>query len=113
MPRQRAFEAGTIEYHHLVSSGGRHQSPCVPGGSRAAFLRKQREPLPDPRPVRSSDKDSDKTPTDPKLWSELSEAQKQRYPSDWEAQESQGPITLHSEEHLGVFNEQVRSPRLG
>ena len=59
------------------------------------------------RPVRSSDKDSDKTPTDPKLWSELTEAQKQRYPGDWEAQESQGPITLHSEEHLGASDQGV------
>jgi hypothetical protein len=59
------------------------------------------------RPVRSSDRDSDKTPTDPKLWSELTEAQKQRYPGDWEAQESQGPITLHSEEHLGVSDQGV------
>ena len=31
---------------------------------------------------------------------ELSEEERQRYPSDWEAQMSQGPITLHSEEHL-------------
>jgi nitrite reductase/ring-hydroxylating ferredoxin subunit len=40
-----------------------------------------------------------------KLWSELTEAEHQRFPGDYEAQVSQGPITLHSEEHL------VRSDR--
>lgn len=33
-------------------------------------------------------------------WSELTEAEHQRFPGDYEAQVSQGPITLHSEEHL-------------
>jgi phenylpropionate dioxygenase-like ring-hydroxylating dioxygenase large terminal subunit len=36
----------------------------------------------------------------PKPWLEMSEAERQAFPSDWEAQGSQGPITLHSEEHL-------------
>ena len=35
-----------------------------------------------------------------KLWSELTEPEHQRFPGDYEAQVSQGPITLHSEEHL-------------
>src|SRR6185436_9485928 len=35
-----------------------------------------------------------------KAWSELSEEEHRRYPGDYEAQTSQGPITLHSEEHL-------------
>ena len=35
-----------------------------------------------------------------KLWSELTEAEHQRFPGDYEAQVSQGPITYHSEEHL-------------
>ena len=35
-----------------------------------------------------------------KSWSELSEEEHRRYPGDYEAQTSQGPITLHSEEHL-------------
>jgi nitrite reductase/ring-hydroxylating ferredoxin subunit len=35
-----------------------------------------------------------------KLWSELTEAEHQRFPGDYEAQVSQGPITWHSEEHL-------------
>ena len=35
-----------------------------------------------------------------RLWAELSEEEHQRYPGDYEAQVSQGPITLHSEEHL-------------
>lgn len=37
---------------------------------------------------------------DGKTWSEMSEAEHQLYPGDFEAQSSQGPITLHSEEHL-------------
>ena len=35
-----------------------------------------------------------------KLWSELTAEEHQRLPGDYEAQVSQGPITLHSEEHL-------------
>jgi phenylpropionate dioxygenase-like ring-hydroxylating dioxygenase large terminal subunit len=35
-----------------------------------------------------------------KLWSELTEAEHQRFPGDYEAQVSQGAITYHSEEHL-------------
>jgi phenylpropionate dioxygenase-like ring-hydroxylating dioxygenase large terminal subunit len=35
-----------------------------------------------------------------KRWIEMTEEERQRSPSDWEAQCSQGPITLHSEEHL-------------
>jgi hypothetical protein len=37
---------------------------------------------------------------DGKLWSELTDAEHQRLPGDYEAQVGQGPITLHSEEHL-------------
>lgn len=54
------------------------------------------------RPSRYTDDDADRTPTRPKLWSELSEEHKQKFPGDWEAQISQGPITLHSEEHLAT-----------
>lgn len=35
-----------------------------------------------------------------KLWAELTDEEHQRFPGDYEAQVSQGPITLHSEEHL-------------
>ncbi len=35
-----------------------------------------------------------------KLWSELTPEEHQRFPGDYEAQVSQGPITFHSEEHL-------------
>jgi phenylpropionate dioxygenase-like ring-hydroxylating dioxygenase large terminal subunit len=35
-----------------------------------------------------------------KSWGELSEAEHQRFPGDFEAQAGQGPISLHSEEHL-------------
>jgi hypothetical protein len=35
-----------------------------------------------------------------KHWSELSAAEHQQFPGDYEAQVSQGSITLHSEEHL-------------
>ncbi len=37
---------------------------------------------------------------DGKRWSELTEAEHQRMPGDYEAQVGQGPISLHSEEHL-------------
>lgn len=36
-----------------------------------------------------------------KLWEELTEAEHQRFPGDYEAQVGQGPITYHSEEHFG------------
>lgn len=35
-----------------------------------------------------------------KSWFDLSEEEHQRFPGDFEAQVGQGPITLHSEEHL-------------
>lgn len=35
----------------------------------------------------------------------------QRFPGDWEAQRSQGPITLHSEEHLATSDRGVRMLR--
>lgn len=35
-----------------------------------------------------------------KLWTDLSEQEKQDYPGDFEAQSSQGKINLHSDEHL-------------
>lgn len=37
--------------------------------------------------------------------------QAQRFPGDWEAQGSQGPITLHSEEHLASSDSGVRTLR--
>jgi phenylpropionate dioxygenase-like ring-hydroxylating dioxygenase large terminal subunit len=37
---------------------------------------------------------------DGKDWSEMSEAEHQRHPGDYEAQVGQGPITMHSEEHF-------------
>ena len=35
-----------------------------------------------------------------KLWGEMTEAERQRFPGDFEAQSGQGPVSLHSEEHL-------------
>src|SRR6478735_8079267 len=37
-----------------------------------------------------------------KLWEELSEAEHQIYPGDYEAMVSQGPVAKHSEEHLAT-----------
>jgi nitrite reductase/ring-hydroxylating ferredoxin subunit len=37
---------------------------------------------------------------DGRLWEDLSEAEHQRMPGDYEAMVSQGPIAMHSEEHL-------------
>ncbi len=36
-----------------------------------------------------------------KRWAEMTEREHQDFPGDWEAQVGQGPITFHSEEHLG------------
>jgi hypothetical protein len=36
-----------------------------------------------------------------KLWSEMMEQERQDAPGDYEAQAGQGPVSLHSEEHLG------------
>ena len=42
-----------------------------------------------------------------KTWFELSDEEHQRYPGDYEAQVSQGNITLHSEEHLASSDKGV------
>ncbi len=46
-----------------------------------------------------------------KIWSEMSEEEHQRFPGDWEAQVGQGPISLHSEEHLAPSDRGVRMAR--
>jgi len=43
-----------------------------------------------------------------KTWFELDDAGHQRFPGDFEAQVSQGKVTLHSEEHLAFSDEGVR-----
>lgn len=48
-----------------------------------------------------------------KKWSELTEEEHRRYPGDWEAQSGQGPITLHSEEHLAGSDGAIRLIRAG
>ena len=42
-----------------------------------------------------------------KFWWELTEAEHQQFPGDFETQVSQGPITLHSEEHLASSDKGV------
>lgn len=42
-----------------------------------------------------------------KAWAELTGEEHQRFPGDWEAQVGQGPITLHSEEHLATSDRGV------
>ena len=42
-----------------------------------------------------------------KLWWDLTEAEHQRFPGDFEAQTGQGPITLHSEEHFATSDKGV------
>ncbi len=44
-------------------------------------------------------------------WSELTDAEKQMRPGDWEAQVGQGPISLHSEDHLVSSDQGVASLR--
>ena len=46
-----------------------------------------------------------------KIWSEMSEEEHQRFPGDWESQVGQGPISLHSEEHLAPSDRGVRMAR--
>jgi len=47
-----------------------------------------------------------------KLWHELTEEEHRDFPGDYEAQVGQGPITLHSEEHLVSSDEGVGLLRL-
>jgi len=42
-----------------------------------------------------------------KRWHELTEAEHRQFPGDYEAQTGQGPITLHSEEHLAASDKGV------
>jgi nitrite reductase/ring-hydroxylating ferredoxin subunit len=44
---------------------------------------------------------------DGKPWRELTEAEHQRMPGDYECQKSQGPITLHSDDHLTTTDQGV------
>src|SRR4029078_13129575 len=36
-----------------------------------------------------------------KFWWDMTEPEHQQFPGDYEAQVGQGPVTVHSEEHLG------------
>jgi hypothetical protein len=42
-----------------------------------------------------------------KTWDELTEAEHQRYPNDYEAQVGQGAVTFHSEERLAATDRGV------
>jgi phenylpropionate dioxygenase-like ring-hydroxylating dioxygenase large terminal subunit len=42
-----------------------------------------------------------------KLWAEMTEEEHQSFPMDYEAQVGQGPVTLHSEEHLATSDHGV------
>jgi hypothetical protein len=46
-----------------------------------------------------------------KPWIEMTEAERQASPGDWEAQMSQGPITLHSQEHLATSDKGIAMVR--
>ena len=46
-----------------------------------------------------------------KPWSDLTEAEHQKFPGDYEAQVGQGPITLHSDEHLATSDQGVAMTR--
>jgi phenylpropionate dioxygenase-like ring-hydroxylating dioxygenase large terminal subunit len=66
---------------------------CVPPGvdGAALFLKVSR-----PKPMGTD-----------KMWSEMTDDEHQRFPTDWEAMVSQGPITLHSGEHLAMSDKGV------
>jgi len=42
-----------------------------------------------------------------KLWADLTPEEHQQFPGDWEAQVGQGPISLHSDEHLATSDQGV------
>jgi len=42
-----------------------------------------------------------------KIWSEMTDDEHQRFPDDYEAQSGQGPVNLHSEEHLATSDKGV------
>ena len=44
---------------------------------------------------------------DGKIWTEMTDAEHQRHPDDFEAQRGQGPVNLHSEEHLVTSDQGV------
>jgi phenylpropionate dioxygenase-like ring-hydroxylating dioxygenase large terminal subunit len=46
-----------------------------------------------------------------KLWAELTEEEHRKFPGDYEAQVGQGPITLHSDEHLATSDQGVAMAR--
>ncbi len=46
-----------------------------------------------------------------KTWGEMTEAERQRFPGDYEAQAGQGAISLHSEEHLVTSDRGVMMQR--
>jgi phenylpropionate dioxygenase-like ring-hydroxylating dioxygenase large terminal subunit len=46
-----------------------------------------------------------------KTWGEMTEEEHQRIPGDYEAQAGQGPISLHSEEHLGTSDRGIMMQR--
>jgi phenylpropionate dioxygenase-like ring-hydroxylating dioxygenase large terminal subunit len=46
-----------------------------------------------------------------KRWGEMTEEEHQRVPGDFEAQMGQGPVSLHSEEHLGTSDRGIMMQR--
>jgi phenylpropionate dioxygenase-like ring-hydroxylating dioxygenase large terminal subunit len=46
-----------------------------------------------------------------KTWGEMTEEEHQRIPGDYEAQAGQGPVSLHSEEHLGTSDRGIMMQR--
>jgi phenylpropionate dioxygenase-like ring-hydroxylating dioxygenase large terminal subunit len=46
-----------------------------------------------------------------KRWHEMTETERQRRPGDYEAQASQGPVSLHSEEHLVTSDKGINMQR--
>lgn len=61
---------------------------------------KKGTPLPDNREIFAFGPDK-------KIWREMSEDERQFFPGDYEAQKSQGDITLHTEEHLATSDRGV------
>ena len=86
IPNPRIWRAGRVESLGWVLPNDDHHFRIYVGGRvrEAGELHKMRSRL------------------GGKLWEELSEAEHQRFPGDYEAMVSQGPIARHSEEHLAT-----------
>jgi nitrite reductase/ring-hydroxylating ferredoxin subunit len=88
---------------HLQPGLTRRMRWCVPvDDTHHRHFNAQRVPA----DFKGYDKQRGRTVGD-KIWGDMTEEEHQDFPHDWEAQLGQGPITLHSEEHLASSDKGV------